>query len=182
MDRRVIRGFAGPIVPATRFDAERRADGIVADAEATARRVVANAETQAKALLEAARAERERLRETQRTALARERDAILVSSTGDVLRLGLELARRITRVTLERDDAAYAGMAAALVTEARIEGPGWLRVPEGVAVSIEGFEVLEDAALAPADLVVETEGASLDARLDERLARLAAALEPPKTS
>jgi flagellar biosynthesis/type III secretory pathway protein FliH len=132
--------------------------------------------------LEATRAECARLHAAQRAEAARQRDAILDSSAGDVLRLGLELARRVTRAALQVDSRAYAAMTEALIAEARIEGPGWLRVPDGVALSIEGFEVTSDPALGPADLIVETEGARLDARLDERLAQLARALEAPKTS
>ena len=182
MAPRVIRRGAGLVVPAARFEAERSAETLLREAESRARLILETAEASAHALLEGARAEREQLREAERAEAARAREALLVESTGDVLRLGLELARRITRHDLERDPEAYAAMAEALVAEARITGPGWLRVPEGVSVSVEGFESLTDASLSTGDLVVEAEGARLDARLDERLAAIARALETPKTS
>jgi hypothetical protein len=182
MGRHTLRGPALPIRRASWFAAERRAESMLAEAEETAADILRAAEVRATALVESARAEHTRLLESRRLDAAREREAALAASAGDVLSLGLELARRITRHALERDASVYAAMASSLIAEARIDGPGWLRVPHGVALMIEGFETLDDPALRPGDLVVETEGARLDAVLDERLAELARALETPKTS
>lgn len=182
MARRLIRGGEAPIVRASRFVAELRAEEMLAEARAKASAIVEAAERRAEALIDEARESCARAEARAREEREARRRALLEESTEDLLRLGLELARRITRATLRDDDAAFARMAEALIDEASLEGPGWLRVPEGAHAAIEGFESVVDPSLAPGDAIVESEGARLDARLDERLAQLGHALRAPKTS
>lgn len=186
--------------------APRRIEGAVFDAAARAREIVAEAEAEAGRIRAEALAEREALRagavEAGRqegigqaaaalAGIAAERDRRLAGLSREVAGLALEVARRVLGRELAGDPAAVVDLAAQALAAARERREVILRVSPADAPALRasagrlgallqrapGLELREDPSLAPGGVVVETEGGTIDARVEAQLAALARALE-----
>lgn len=183
----------GRRVEASVWAAGQRARAEVALAEAAARRVRDDAEAdRARVHAEAVgagHAEGLGLAAATLAGAARARDALLAGAAREVAGIAVEVARRILRQELALAPEAIAAIAARALAEARTRRQVTLRVApadlphvaleEGrLAASLaRGVLTLRgDPALAPGDVVVETEAGRVDARVEAQLAAFAHAL------
>jgi flagellar assembly protein FliH len=202
MDRRRVwkagqeaPGRARRRISAAEWMGAERAEALVASAEAEADAVRRAAGQVRAAALEEGRAEGLRAGQAEMAArlagLAEAEGRWRSRAEAEALDLAVEMARRIIGRELRCDPtAASAGAVAALRAAGR-----WrvLRIrlhPEGVATAGDGapdlaaaiaggaLELVADPALAPGDVVVETEGGRIDGRIDSRLETFRAALGP----
>lgn len=175
------------VLAAARVEAE----AIVAAARAEAAAEMARLREEARALGAAEGAAQgaaaaAALRATAVDILARaraERRRILAGLTHDVARLALAVAGRV----LEQDLSGQADAVVALTRRLsrRMNGPATVRVHPNLAPLLEAemagsshvLRVLPDAAVDPGGVVLEGEDGVIDARLAERLRRVAATID-----
>jgi flagellar biosynthesis/type III secretory pathway protein FliH len=194
---RILKG-AAPL-PARRIEAEvyeadRRVREVVSAAEAEAQRIVAEARAaSARAHAEAAAAGEAEGRARAAGALACaavERDRLLGEAEREVVALALAVARKLLGRELAASPDAVIALARAALGEARERREVLLRVSPGDAAAIRAAEstlaatlararlgLREDPALAPGDVVVETEAGRVDARIGSQLAAVSRAVE-----
>lgn len=185
---RILCGEPAPRrIPAEVMDARSRAEALLAAARAEADAIRAAAEAAREEVRAAAEADGLRIARARAAAelagFAAERDRRLAALAPEVARLGLEVARRLLGRELSADADAVTALAARALREARDRAVVTLRIAPADAPRIDaargalaallrrapGLEVREDAALAPGDVVVETEGGRIDARIEAQL-------------
>jgi flagellar biosynthesis/type III secretory pathway protein FliH len=194
---RVVKGApaAGRRIEGAVFDAAAEARALRAAAEADAARIRADALAErARVHAEAAEAGRQEGLGRAAAALAtatQERARLLAGLEGEVASLALEVAGRLLGRTLALEPALVVELAAAALVEARDRREVALRVSPADAPALRaaegrlaallarapGLSVREDPSLGAGQVVVETEGGTLDARVEAQLAELARALE-----
>jgi flagellar biosynthesis/type III secretory pathway protein FliH len=170
-----------------------RAEALIASAEAEAEAVRRAAGRERAAALEEGRAEGLRAGQAEIAAclagLAEAEERWRTRAEAEALDLAVEMARRIIGQELRCDPAAAcAGAAAALRAAGRWRVLRLRLHPEAVAAAGDGgpalvaalaggaLELVADPALAPGDVVVETEGGRIDGRIGSRLESFRAAL------
>ena len=174
------------------YDADLRVRDMVSRAEERARAVLAEAEAARERIAAEARAEGLREGEAKAAAAlaaaASARDRLLADVEGEVVALALAVARRVLGRELAAP-GAVAALASAALAEARSRREVVLRVSPSDAGALRAAEgalgavlaraplaLREDPALAPGDVVVETEAGRIDARIEAQLGALARAL------
>jgi flagellar biosynthesis/type III secretory pathway protein FliH len=192
---RILRGTApaaGRRVEAVVYDADQRVREMVARAEERARAVAAEAEAARARIVAEAHAEGLRAGEARAAAAlvaaAAARDRLLAGAERELAELAVAVARRVLGRELAAP-GAVASLAAAALSEARSRREVVLRVSRADAGELRAAEgalgavleraplaVREDPALAPGDVVVETEAGRIDARIEAQLGALARAL------
>lgn len=186
---------AGRRIPAAVHAADRRVREMVAAAEEEARAIRQGAEAERRRVLAEA-AERGRTEGMARVGAlladaAAERDRAIAAAEPEIVALAIEIARKVLARELSEGGArAAVDLAARAVAGARRRRLVALRVSPADADAVrqcgarlaalveEGtLSIREDPALAPGDVVVETEAGRIDARVETQLALLAAAIE-----
>jgi len=184
-------------ITAEAWQAGREAEAVVSAARAEAAALRREAEAEAEGLrsraLEAGRAEGQAEAGAalagQLLAAAAARDAALRGAEAEVIELALELARRILEREVAVAPAALEALAGAALRAARGRRAVGVRVHPSAARALRGsrealaalhglpgLALVEDAALGPADAIVETEAGWFDGRLHVRLEGLRQAL------
>jgi flagellar biosynthesis/type III secretory pathway protein FliH len=189
---RSVAPAAGRRLEGAVYDADQRVREMVAAAEARARRLVEEAEAERARLVAEARAEGLREAEARAAATlaaaAGARDRLLAAAEQELAALALAVARQVLGRELSAP-GTVASLAAAALAEARDRREVVLRVspadaPEvhaaggglGALLARAPLAVREDPSLGPGDVVVETEGGRIDARLEAQLDAVARAL------
>jgi flagellar biosynthesis/type III secretory pathway protein FliH len=182
------------LVPAQAWQAAARAQAIVAEAGAQAEAIRRQAEADRAAIHQAAArtGHEEGLARAAAALLAAaaKRDAWLVDAEREVVALALEVARRIVGREVRLDPGAVRSLAAEALGAARGRRRVTMRLHPrsaealrreagalATAAGLPGVAVVEDPALDPADVVVETEAGQVDARLSARLEAFRQALD-----
>jgi flagellar biosynthesis/type III secretory pathway protein FliH len=168
---------------------------ILRRAEAEAARIRARAEADRHdALALAAEAGRQEGLARAAALLARaaaERDRLLASAERELVRLAVAVAEKVLARSVAADGEAVVAIAARVLDAARSRRQVSLRVnPEDAAALRRGerqlagglprarsLEIREDPGVSRGGVVVETEGGTIDARLEVQLEALARALE-----
>jgi flagellar biosynthesis/type III secretory pathway protein FliH len=185
------RPAAARRIPAEVFDARRAARALLEEAARDAERIRRDAEAGAqRQRLEAARAGREEglAAAAARIALASdELERLLAASAPEVLEIAVALAERILgRAVAPGDDALRAArLALAEVAWARratlraspADAAAWRSAGASPGLGLARLRVVEDPSLAPGEVVVQADGASVDARFPCQLAELRRAVE-----
>jgi flagellar biosynthesis/type III secretory pathway protein FliH len=196
-ERRIIK--AGAPLPARRieaavWDTDRRVREMVATAEAHARRIVADAEAERGRVfaeaVEAGRAEGHARAAALLASAAAQRERTLAGLQREIVRLAIEVARKVLASELAERPEAVAELAATALAAARDRREATLRVnpadaaalrnAEGRLATLVGraqFAIREDPAIERGGAVVDTEVGRLDAGIDTQLTALARALE-----
>jgi flagellar biosynthesis/type III secretory pathway protein FliH len=189
---------AAPL-PARRIEAavwetDRRVREMVATAEAHARGIVAAAEAERSRVFaeaaEAGRAEGHARAATLLASAAAERERRLAGSEREIVRLAIEVARKVLGSELAVRPAAIADLAASALAAARDRREATLRVSPADAAALRSaqgrlatlvgrarFAIREDPSVERGGAIVDTEAGRLDARIDTQLAALGRALE-----
>ena len=174
------------------YDADLRVREMVAAADERACRLVADAESARERIAGEARAEGLRDGEARAAATlaaaGAARDRLLAAAERELADLAIAVARKVLGRELAQPGAVRS-IAAAALAQARGRREVVLRVspadapalrdaaaPLGAILERAALSVREDPALAPGDVVVETEAGHVDARVETQLAALARAL------
>ena len=191
----IKRARAAAVIPRAVHEGRARAAALLAEAEREAERVIGRAREARDAIqaeaeqggrgegLAAAAAELARVAGVRRARLealepelARTALEVARAILGDVVSAGPDAALALARRALE---GARARREVVLRVSPR-DAPA-LRAQGGALGSLlqrcPALAVREDAALAPGDVVVETEGGRIDARIETQLAALARAMD-----
>jgi flagellar biosynthesis/type III secretory pathway protein FliH len=194
---RILKGeppAAGRRIEGAAFEARERARAVLAEAEAQANRIRADAEAASASVF--ARAVEEGRREGHARAAAvllqaeAERGRRLAALEGEVAALALAVARKVLGDALAADRSAVVALASRALAEVRDRREVSVRVHPADAPALRdaasslgalvaragGISIQEDRALAPGDVLVETEAGRVDARIDTQLALLERAL------
>jgi flagellar biosynthesis/type III secretory pathway protein FliH len=191
MERILKAGSAAAAWPRRRITAQawqagERAAVILADAEAEAAALRREAEEGRAAVRAAAeragRAEGLAQAAAALAGAAAARDRWLAEAEGDVAGLALEVARRLVGRELAADPGAVVGVAREALRAARGRRRVALRLHPasaaalreasgelGALAAVPSVALVEDPALDPGDVVVETEAGEVDGRLAARL-------------
>ncbi len=174
------------------YDADLRVREMVAAADERVCRLVADAEAARERIAGEARAEGLRDGEARAAATlaaaGAARDRLLAAAERELADLAIAVARKVLGRELAQPGAVRS-IAAAALAQARGRREVVLRVspadaaalrdaaaPLGAILERAALSVREDPALAPGDVVVETEAGHVDARVETQLAALARAL------
>ncbi len=181
-------------VAAEVYRASQRARRILEAAESDAGRIRGEAEVERERLrVEAVASGREEGRAQASAAVARgalERDRLLASAEGELVRLAVAIAEKILQREVARDEGAVVEMAARALAQARQRREVTLRIHPDDAGAIRrshrrllsalsrarALELREDAAVARGGVLVETEAGVVDGRLETQLAAIGAVL------
>ncbi|MFO0693465.1 MAG: FliH/SctL family protein [Polyangiales bacterium] len=183
---RIVRPESAPrVVPRALVDARTEAEHVREAARTEGRLLIEAAIEEAERRLAEADAEVEAL-VAERTAallveLGARRSAMLDAAESELLALAGEIAKRALDEAFELEPALLARHVASALAHARRARRVRLRVPRGAGAELasrlpDTLELVEDDALSGGDCIVESDVGRVDARLDDRVDRLVAAL------